>query len=79
MIASTGTYTIVLDDGITPKQIPYDFTAGTEVVITNIGFKTSSKSIKIYFSEAGVLVTALNCPVKSLAVAQEEKPTAQQT
>jgi hypothetical protein len=64
MIASTGTYTIVLDDGITPKQIEYDFTAGTEVVITNIGFKTSSKSIKIYFLEEGVLVTALNCPTQ---------------
>jgi hypothetical protein len=63
MIASTGKFTIVLDDGIAPKQIPYDFTAGTEVVITNIGFKSASKVIKIYFSEVGVLVTALNCPV----------------
>jgi hypothetical protein len=62
MIASTGTYTIVLDDGITPKQIEYTFTAGTEVVITNISYKTSAKSIKIYFLEEGVLVTALSCP-----------------
>jgi hypothetical protein len=62
MIASTGTYTIVLDDGVAPKQIAYDFTAGTEVVITNILYKTSSKSVKIYFLEPGVLVTALNCP-----------------
>ena len=62
MIASTGTYTIVLDDGIAPKQIPYEFTAGTEVIITNINFKTSSKSVKIYFLEAGVLINALNCP-----------------
>jgi hypothetical protein len=63
MIASTGSYTIVLDDGISPKQIPYDFTAGTEVIISNISFKTSSKVIKIYFLQAGVQVTALNCPV----------------
>lgn len=63
MIASTGTYTIVLDDGILPKQIEYDFTALTEVVITNISYKTSAKSVKIYFLEDGVLVTALNCPV----------------
>lgn len=62
MIQSTGTYTIVLDDGIEPKQIEHAFTAGTEVVITNISFKTSATSIKIYFLEAGVLVTALSCP-----------------
>lgn len=62
MIASTGTYTIVLDDGIEPKTIEHDFTAGTEVIITNINFKTSASSVKIYFSESGVLVNALNCP-----------------
>lgn len=62
MIASTGTYTIVLDDGILPKQIEHDFTAGTELIVTNISFKTLSKSVKIYFLEAGVLVTALSCP-----------------
>ncbi len=62
MIASSGAYTIVLDDGITPKQIPYTFTAGTEVVITNINFKTTSKSVKIYFLESGVAVNALSCP-----------------
>ncbi len=62
MIQSTGTYTIVLDDGILPKVIPHDFTANTEAIITNISFKTSAKSVKIYFAEAGVLVTALNCP-----------------
>jgi hypothetical protein len=62
MIASTGTFTIVLDDGILPKQIEHAFTAGTELVITNINFKTSAKAVKIYFLEAGVLVTALNCP-----------------
>ncbi len=64
MIASTGTYTIVLDDGITPKQIEHDFVGGTEVVITNISFKTSAKAIKIYFLEAGVLLNALSCPTQ---------------
>lgn len=59
---STGRYTIVLDDGKVPKQIVHDFTAGTELVITNINFKTASAYVKIYFLEAGVLVTALNCP-----------------
>lgn len=62
MIASTGTYTIVLDDGIEPKMISHDFTAGTEVILTNINFKTSASSVKIYFNESGVLVNALNCP-----------------
>lgn len=63
MIQSTGAFTIVLDDGITPKQITHDFTAGTEAIFSNISFKTSSKTVKIYFSEPGVLVTALSCPV----------------
>lgn len=62
MIASTGTYTIVLDDGLAPKQIEHAFTSGTEAIFTNINFKTSATSVKIYFLEAGVLVTALNCP-----------------
>lgn len=64
MIYSTGTYTIVLDDGITTQGISYDFTNGTEVIINNINFKTSSKSVKIYFAEEGVLVAALNCPTQ---------------
>lgn len=63
MVASTGSYTVVLDDGITPKQIPHDFTAGTEVIISNISFKTSSRVVKIYFLEPGVQATALSCPV----------------
>lgn len=64
MIQSTGTYTIVIDDGITPKQIEHDFTAGTEVNIINIGYKTSATSVKIYFLESDVLVTTLNCPTQ---------------
>jgi hypothetical protein len=62
MIASSGTYNIVLDDGIDPRMIEHDFTSGTEVIITNINFKTTASSVKIYFNEAGVNVTALNCP-----------------
>ena len=63
MIGSTGNFTIVLDDGILPKVINKDFTAGIESLITNINFKTSAKSVKIYFDESGVLVSALNCPI----------------
>lgn len=63
--ASTGTYNIVLDDGIAPKVIEKVFTAGIETNIININFKTSSKYIKVYFLESGVVVNALNCPVSS--------------
>lgn len=62
MIQSTGTFSIIIDDGVLSKQIVHAFTAGTEVVITNINYKTSQKSVMIYFLDAGVLVTALNCP-----------------
>lgn len=64
MIGSSGTYNIVLDDGVTPKIIEHNFVAGTEVVISNIPYKTSHKSVKVYFLEPGVLVTALNCPTQ---------------
>lgn len=63
MIKSTGTYTIVLDDGISPKQISHSFTSGVEVTLININFKTSAKSVKIYFLEPGVAVSALSCPL----------------
>lgn len=62
IIASTGTFSIIIDDGVLSKQIVHAFTAGTEVIITNINYKTSVKSVKIYFLDAGVLVNALNCP-----------------
>lgn len=65
MIAASGDYTIVLDDGIDPKTITKTFTGGTELQIINIQFKTESKYIKIYFNESGVPVNALNCPVSS--------------
>lgn len=64
MIQSSGTYTMVIDDGITPKQIEHDFTAGTEVNIINIGYKTTATSVKIYFLESGVLAPALSCPTQ---------------
>lgn len=64
MVASTGNYTVVIDDGILPKYLPaHDFTANVEAIFTNISYNTTAKSAKIYFLEAGVLVTALNCPV----------------
>lgn len=61
MIASTGTFTIILDDGVDPKQIDHEFTAGLEVIITNISYKTAQTSVKIYFG-GSVSLNALNCP-----------------
>lgn len=61
MIQSSGNNTIVLDDGIEPKMIAYNFTAGVEAIFTNINFKTSATSVRIYFSDP-VDVVALNCP-----------------
>ena len=63
-INNTGTYNIVIDDGIDPKIITADFVSGVEKIITNINYKTAQKSVKIYFLEAGVFVVALNCPTK---------------
>lgn len=61
-INSTGTFTILIDDGILPKSISTDFVSGKEKVITNINYKTTEKSVKIYFSESGISLVALNCP-----------------
>lgn len=69
MTGSTGDFTIVLDDGVEAKIITGSFTSGVEKVITNINYKTSQKSVKIYFAlpeESGedpVSVAALSCPV----------------
>lgn len=63
MTGITGSLTVVLDDGISPKVIPESFTAGVEKQIININFKTISRYVKIYFLEADVLVKALSCPV----------------
>ncbi len=66
MIGLSGTFTVVLEDGIDPagpKLIEATFTAGVEKIIQNINFKTLSKSVKIYFLENAVPVRALSCPV----------------
>lgn len=63
-IQNTGSFTIVLDDGAVLKQIAYFFTAGVEVNIVNISYKTSKSSIKLYFLEPEVLLSALSCPIQ---------------
>jgi hypothetical protein len=63
VIQNTGTFTVVLDDGVTPKQVSHAFTAGVEVSVINIGYKTTQPSVKLYFLEPGVAVAALSCPI----------------
>jgi len=63
-IQNTGVFTVVLDDDVTLKSIPVEFTAGVEVSIINISYKTTSSSVKIYFAEAEVLSVALSCPIQ---------------
>jgi hypothetical protein len=63
-IQNTGIFTVVLDDDVTLKSIPVEFTAGVEVSIINISYKTASSSVKIYFAEAEVLSVALSCPIQ---------------
>lgn len=65
MIAVSGDYNIVLDDGIEPKIMPATFTANVEKQIININFKTASKYIKVYFFEPDVPIKALSCPVST--------------
>jgi hypothetical protein len=61
-IQDTGTFAIVFDDGVTPVSISHAFTAGTEVVLTNIRYKTDQKNVKLYV-DGGAPVNALTCPV----------------
>lgn len=60
-INNTGTYTIVLDDGLTTKEIPYSFTALEEVEFRGVNFRTEQKRVRIYFKEVGVQLSQLLC------------------
>lgn len=60
-IYSTGTFTIVLDDGETTKEIAMSFVSGQEVILKNVNFETTSKKINVYFKETGVSLSILKC------------------
>lgn len=64
MIQNTGDFTVVFDDGKTLKGIPHSFITGVELDIINISYKTSQKTVKIYFLEADVALYALSCPIQ---------------
>jgi hypothetical protein len=58
---STGTFTVVIDDGQAPREIEHEFEAGVEVEFTGVNYVTKAKTVKIYFLEPEVLVPLLSC------------------
>lgn len=64
-INSTGTFTIILTDGVKSKEIEQAYVAGQEYEIININFFTKLKSVKVYFQESEVLQAKLSCPRNS--------------
>jgi hypothetical protein len=61
-INNTGTFNVVIDDGMAPRVIPFDFEAGVEYEFTNLNFRTRSKVIRLKFQEPEVLLAILSCP-----------------
>lgn len=66
-VNTTGTFTMVLDDGTTDnrKTIEHAFEAGVEYEFINLNYSTKKKSIKLYFEETGQLLPQLSCPRSS--------------
>lgn len=62
---STGTFTIIITDGITSKSIEREFIAGVEYELQNLSYETKEKQIKIYIDEADALLYTLSCPSNS--------------
>lgn len=60
-INNTGTFHMVIDDGLAPRVIEHDFEAGTEYEFTNLNFRTRSKVIRLKFQEPEVLLAQLSC------------------
>lgn len=61
-INSTGTFHMVIDDGMAPRVIEHEFEAGVEYEFTNLNFRTRSKVIRLKFQEPEVLMAILSCP-----------------
>lgn len=64
-INATGTYHIIIDDGVSTRTIEHDFEAGVEYEFTNLNYSTKRKLLKIYLQESNVLMFQLSCPRKS--------------
>jgi hypothetical protein len=59
---STGTFTIVITDGITQKTIVHDFEALVEYEFVNIDYATKQKKIRIYIDEPEAALARVQCP-----------------
>jgi hypothetical protein len=57
---STGTFHLVIDDGVAPRVIEHDFEPLVEYEFTNLNYRTRSKTIKVYFQEL-VGLAQLSC------------------
>jgi hypothetical protein len=62
---TSGEFSVVIDDGKTNKTITQTFTANEELSIINIGYETTEKKVKIYFSDPTVALPAIACPANS--------------
>lgn len=62
-INNTGTFNMVLDDGILANQrvIPWEFEAGVQYDFQNVNYLTKSKQVRMYFQETEVLLAQLSC------------------
>lgn len=56
LINNSGTFHIVVDDGVTQKVIEHTFEAGVQYEITGLNYKTKRKEVDFYFQESGVLL-----------------------
>lgn len=64
-VASTGNFTLVIDDKKTVTPIIQDFISGEELTLVNIGFETTEKQVSIYFTDPTVKMNAITCPAGS--------------
>lgn len=60
-INSSGEFSFVIDDGLTPKTITATFTAGVVQPFKGINYKTDRSAVKIYFPDTSVPVSTILC------------------
>jgi hypothetical protein len=61
---ATGTYTVVMSDGVTLQTFQHAFTSGVEAEFQNLNFSTRQKTVRIYTLEP-VEMPRLSCPAGS--------------
>lgn len=60
-INSTGEFSFVIDDGLTPRIITASFTSGVVQPFKGINYKTDRASVKVYFTDPSVPVSTILC------------------